>query len=61
MKCDECNNTTLVINTTAPKSYMPIILSRVRTSIEKGYICGEGNVLKPFDEVSCTYQFYYKK
>ena len=51
----------LVIRTAAPREYMPTILSRVRTSIEEGYICGEGSVIKPFDEAPCTYQFYYTK
>ena len=53
--------TTLVIHTTAPRSYMTIILSRVKISLNSGYICGEGSVFKPFDKAPYKYEFYYKK
>lgn len=67
MSKDELNHLThisndgikLIIKTTAPKSYIPIILKRVKLSIEKGYICGESTVVKPFDDRTYTYEFYY--
>lgn len=52
--------TKLIIKTTAPKDYMPLILKRIKIGMEKGYICGDGTVTKPFDDESYTYEFYYR-
>lgn len=58
---DEDAKVVLVIETTAAKSYMPDILTRVRTSLKAGYINGKGSILKPFDDEAYSYEFYYKK
>ena len=50
---------TLIIKTTAPREYMPNVLNRVTASLQNDYICGEGRVSKPFDEVDYPYEFYY--
>ena len=50
---------TLIIKTTAPREYMPNVLNRVAASLQNDYICGEGRVSKPFDEVDYPYEFYY--
>ena len=52
---------TLVIKTKAGDGYMPDILERVALALKKGYVCGEGTIIKPFDDDGYPYEFYYKK
>ena len=67
LKWEEANNVvnvkaelTLTINTLAPEEYLPNILGRVKKSLERGFTSGESSIIKPFDEESYHYDFYYK-
>ena len=52
---------TLVIKTKAGREYMPDILKEVTLALKRGYITGEGVVIKPFDDEGYPYEFYYSK
>lgn len=52
---------TFVIKTSASSAVMPIILTHVRTALEKGFLRGKGIVSNPFDDTNGEeYEFYYK-
>ena len=55
------NKTMLIIKTEADEDYMPLILSRVAMALKRGYLCGEGTIIRPSDDEGYPYKFYYKK
>lgn len=50
----------LTIKTMAPSDYHPEILNRVKKSLERGFLSGEGIISKPFDKSPYSYDFCYK-